>query len=106
MKKAAIPSRMRPFVSPESCNSPHPLVAPTSRSNGSANNDDEGGPQGREHELALDYHDRHASPARIGTPSVAMTLHAQAWWRAHLPSLSGPLPGAGAWAVSIEETAH
>ncbi len=33
-------------------------------------------------------------------------VHAQAWWRAHLPGLSGPLPGAGAWAVSIEETAH
>ena len=33
-------------------------------------------------------------------------VHAQAWWRAHLPALSGPLPGAGAWAVSIEETAH
>ena len=33
-------------------------------------------------------------------------LHAQAWWRAHLPALSGPLPGAGAWSVSIEETAH
>lgn len=34
------------------------------------------------------------------------SVHAQAWWSAHLPALSGPLPGAGAWTVSIEETAH
>ena len=30
----------------------------------------------------------------------------EAWWRAHLPALSGPLPGAGVSAVSIDETAH
>ena len=34
------------------------------------------------------------------------SVHAQAWWSAHLPTLAGPLPGAGTWAVSIEETAH
>jgi hypothetical protein len=33
------------------------------------------------------------------------SLHAQAWWRAHLADLTGPLPEA-AWPVSIEETAH
>ncbi|OFW44222.1 MAG: hypothetical protein A3J29_23505 [Acidobacteria bacterium RIFCSPLOWO2_12_FULL_67_14b] len=35
------------------------------------------------------------------------STHALAWWRAHLPDLTGPLPCAGASSVvSIEETAH